>query len=180
MDVRAGGKVVRRVPAHTWLVLVMHEWSLWLISDLISLFHFWEVFVDTTYIEVCGLRNFKKSLMHASRATIHKICMWLIAWRPASAPDPNKVVGHLPNERTCFTWFIIAHGAVATVWVMSPKYRRLPLIRGGLETMATSDENKQALVKYSKSVSNQYEEPVVENFRDYTNSILAGIGVDDD
>ena len=70
---------------------------------------------------------------------------------------------------------------------ISPKYRRLPLIRGGLEipievcvAMDNSDENKQALVKYTELVNNYYEEPAGENFRDNTSSILAGIGVDDD
>ena len=110
----------------------------------------------------------------------------IAAWKRASAPNPAKVVGHLPNEISRFTWFIIAHGAVVTVRVVSPKYRRSPLIRGGLEipievcvAMANSDENKQALVKYTVLVNDHYEEPAGENFRDYTSSILAGIGVDD-
>ena len=77
------------------------------------------------------------------------------------------------------------HGAVVTVSVISPKYRRSPLIHGGLEipiqvcvAMANSDENKQALVKYTELANNHYEEPVLDNFWDYTNHILAGIRVD--
>ena len=104
------------------------------------------------------------------------------AWNCASVPDPNKVVGHLPNEISHFTWFIIAYGAVVTVQVISPKYRRSPLIRGGLDipievcaSMANSDENKQALAKYTELVKNHYEEPIGKNFWDYTCSILAGI-----
>ena len=39
----------------------------------------------------------------------------IAAWKRASVPDPNKVVGHLQNEISRFTWFIIAHGADFTV-----------------------------------------------------------------
>ena len=46
--------------------------------------------------------------------------------------------------------------------------------------MANSDENKQALDKYTELVNDHYEEPVGENFRDSTSSILARIGVNDD
>ena len=109
----------------------------------------------------------------------------IAAWNHASVPDPNKVVGHLPNEISHFTWFIITHGAVVTVQVISPKYRRSPLIHGGLDipmevcaSMANSDENKQALAKYTELVNDHYEEPTGENYRDYTCSIPAGIGGD--
>ena len=45
--------------------------------------------------------------------------------------------------------------------------------------MANSDEDKQALDKYTELVNVHYEEPVGRNFPEYTSSILAGIGVDD-
>ena len=56
----------------------------------------------------------------------------ITAWKRASLLDPNKVVGHIPNATSHFTWFIIAHGAVVTVRVVSLKHRRSPLISGGL------------------------------------------------
>ena len=37
------------------------------------MFDFYVVFVDTMNIEACGLQQFKNSLMHARRATIHTI-----------------------------------------------------------------------------------------------------------
>ena len=92
------------------------------------------------------------------------------------------MVGHIPNELSRF-----ARGPVATERVVSLKHRRSPLIHGGLEipvevcvVMANSDENKQALDKHTELVNDHYKEPVRENFRDYTSSILAGIRVDDD
>ena len=84
-------------------------------------------------------------------------------------------------------WFIIAHGAAITIRVVAVQYRRSPLIRGGLEipvevcvAMDNSNENARALHKYIDFVNDHYEEPVGENFRDYTDSILSGLGVDDD
>ena len=109
------------------------------------------------------------------------------ACKCASAPNPDKVVGHITNEISRFTWFIIAHEAVVTVWVVSVKHKRSSLICGALEipievcvVMANSDENKQALDKYIELVNDHHEEPGGGNFQDYTSSILAGIGVDDD
>ena len=49
---------------------------------------------------------------------------------------------------------------------------------GNCVAMANSDENKQALAKYTELVNDHYEEPVRENFWDYTNHICAGIRVD--
>ena len=153
---------------------------------------------DLTVRFLCGLRGYhvyrsvwtpkQQEVLDARQESNNPYDPYAIAaWNRASAPDPNKVVGHLPNEISRFTWFIIAHGAVVTVRVISPKYRRSPLIRGGLEipievcaSMANSDENKQALAKYTELVNDHYEEPTGENFRDYTSSILARIGVDDD
>ena len=43
------------------------------------------------------------------------------------------VVGHLPREISRFTRFIILHGATVKVKVSNTKYRRSPLIQGGLE-----------------------------------------------
>ena len=43
------------------------------------------------------------------------------------------VVGHLPREISRFTRFIILHGATVKVKVSDTKYRRSPLIQGGLE-----------------------------------------------
>ena len=76
----------------------------------------------------------------------------------------------------------MAHEAVVTVRVVSLKHRRSPLIREVLDipievcvVMAKSDEKEQALDKYTELVNDHYEEPVGENFRDYTISILAGV-----
>ena len=106
----------------------------------------------------------------------------IATWKRASAPDPDEVVSHIPNVISHFTWFIIAHGAVVTVRVVSVKHRRLPLIHEGLEmpieacvVMANSNENKQALDKYIELVNNHCEEPVGDNF-----GTKQGIGVDND
>ena len=83
--------MLRRGP-HTWSVsrmrssTVVHEWSPWPISH----FGFCVVFEDTTYTEVCGLRNHKKFLMHARRATIHTISMRLPPGNVHEHPVPTK------------------------------------------------------------------------------------------
>ena len=77
------------------------------------------------------------------------------------------VVGHLPREISRFTRFIILHGATVKVKVSDTKYRRSPLIQGGLEIpvevevqMENSSENQQALSKYQTLVAENYHEPV--------------------
>ena len=110
----------------------------------------------------------------------------LAAWRCASPPDSNKVVGHLPNKIFCFTYFIIAHWAVVTVWVIFHEYMKLPLIcgarAGGTYWSQCSNgqlwrEQASSIAKYTELVSDHYEEAVGENFQVYTSSILAGNGV---
>ena len=73
------------------------------------------------------------------------------------------VVGHLPREISMFTRFIILHGATVKVKVSDTKYRRSPLIQGGLEIpvevevqMENSSENQQALSKYQTLVAENY------------------------
>ena len=64
---------------------------------------------------------------------------------------------------------------------------RSPLICGGLEIpvevcaiMANLNENTQALHRHIDFVNDHYEEPVGENFRDHTDSILGADDDDDD
>ena len=139
---------------------IMHEWSPWPISR----FDYCVVFEDTTYTEVCGLKNHKKFLIHARRATIHTIGMRLPPGNVHSAPDPDKVVCHIPNEISHFTTYPWRAADTIELCVV----------------MANSDETKPALDKYTELVNDHYEEPIGENFRNYTDSILAGIGVDND
>ena len=78
------------------------------------------------------------------------------------------VVGHLPREISRFTRFIILHGATVKVKVSNTKYRRSPLIQGGLEIpievelhMENSAENQQALSKYLTLRAENYYEPQI-------------------
>ena len=120
---------------------------------------------DVTLRFLCGLRGYhvyrsvwtpkSQEVFDARQESNNLYDRYAIAaWKRASAHDPDKVVGHVPNEFSRFTWFIIAHGTIVTARVVSLKHRRSPLIRGGLEipikvcvVMANSDENKQTLDK---------------------------------
>ena len=95
------------------------------------------------------------------------------------------VVGHLPREISRFTRFIILHGATVKVKVSETKYRRSPLIQGGLEIpvevevqMENSSENEQALSKYQTPVAENYHEPVNGKYVDATPDILKALDCD--
>ena len=97
------------------------------------------------------------------------------------------VVGHLPREISRFTRFIILHGATVKVKVSDTKYRRSPLIQGGLEIpvevevqMENSSENQQALSKYQTLVAENYREPVNGNYVDATPDILKALDCEDE
>ena len=84
------------------------------------------------------------------------------------------IVGQLPREISRFTRFIILHGATVKVKVSDTKYRRSPLIQGGLEIpvevevqMENSSENQQALSKYQTLVAENYHEPVNGKYVEY-------------
>ena len=89
------------------------------------------------------------------------------------------IVGHLPREFSRFTRFIILHGATVKVKVSDTKYRRSPLIQGGLEIPVevevqkeNSSENQQALSKYKTLIAENYHEPVNGKYVDATPDIL--------
>ena len=97
------------------------------------------------------------------------------------------VVGHLPREISRFTRFIILHGATVKVKVSDTKYRRSPLIQGGLEIpvevevqMENSSENQQALSKYQTLVAENYHEPVNGKYVDATPDILKALDCEDE
>ena len=97
------------------------------------------------------------------------------------------VVGHLPREISRFTRFIILRGATVKVKVSDTKYRRSPLIQGGLEIpvevevqMESSSENQQALSKYQTLVAENYHEPVNGKYVDATPDILKALDCEDE
>ena len=97
------------------------------------------------------------------------------------------VVGHLPREISRFTRFIILHGATVKVKVIDAKYRRSPLIQGGLEIpvevevqMESSSENQQALSKYKTLIAENYQEPVNGKYVDATPDILKALYPEDE
>ena len=87
-----------------------------------------------------------------------------------------------PREISRFTRFIILHGATVKVKVSDTKYRRSPLIQGGLEIpievevqMENSSENQQALSKYKTLIAENYHEPVGGKYVDATPDILKAL-----
>ena len=79
------------------------------------------------------------------------------------------------------------HGATVKVKVNDTKYRRSPLIQGGLEIpvevevqMENSSENQQALSKYKTLIAENYHEPVNGKYVDATSDILKALYSEDE
>ena len=99
----------------------------------------------------------------------------------------SSTIGHLPNEISRITRFIIHYGATVTVRVISTNHRRSPLVQGGLEIpvevsvmMNSSETNSVALTKYEELVKGSYKEPVDGTFDDITGKILKELDSDSD
>ena len=78
------------------------------------------------------------------------------------------VVGHLPQDISRFTRFIILYDAVVSAKVVDEKYRRSPLIQGGLEipaqvsiNMEYSDMNKRVINKYEALTNEHYKKSLL-------------------
>ena len=73
---------------------------------------------DLTFRFLCGLRLYhvyrnvwtpkQQEFLDARQESNNPYDRYAIAaWNRATAPSPNKVVGHFPNEIFRFTWYII-------------------------------------------------------------------------
>ena len=65
------------------------------------------------------------------------------------------VVGHMPWEISCYTWFATDVGAYITAQVVSTNTKRSPLTQGGLEIeikVTVIWENKKNLKIFADSV----------------------------
>ena len=77
----------------------------------------------------------------------------------------EKIVGHLPLEVSRATKFLLDRGAIVTATLSSTKYRRSPLIQGGLEIaclvtakMIATQKNKLLLDRYRLFALENYKE----------------------
>ena len=105
-----------------------------------------------------------------------------------------SIVGHIPNEISRYTRYIVEHGASVDAFVRATHHRPSPLIQGGLEIpiklvmkLTDNEVNSVKLQKYRKFGDENYREPVDGKFADDTERILkligaqnAGPGEDDD
>jgi hypothetical protein len=98
-----------------------------------------------------------------------------------------SVVGHLPRKISRFTYYIIIHGGRVSCQVISVRYRRSPLVQGGLEIpvrviidMDIADSNTQVLKKYEELVVVYYKEPENGTFNDVTASVFAALSGDEE
>ena len=80
----------------------------------------------------------------------------------------DSVVEHLPREMSRYTRFLISRGGNLKVTVVDSKYRRSPLIQGGLEILATvcieihyTSKNVSVLERYKKLVNENYKEHIM-------------------
>ena len=92
----------------------------------------------------------------------------------------DSVVEHLPREISRYTRFLISRGGKVKVTVADSKFRRSPLIQGGLEIPVTvcieihyTSKNVSMLERYKKLMNENYKEPKKNgNFDDCTKDIL--------
>ena len=91
----------------------------------------------------------------------------------------DSIVGHLPREISGYTRLLISRGGNVKVTVVDSKYRRSPLIQGGLKFPVTvcieiysTSKNVSVLVRYKKLVNENYKKPYNGNFDDCTKEIL--------
>ena len=82
-----------------------------------------------------------------------------------TAPS-GTIVGHLPLEISRITKYILDRGAVVTAIITSNRYRKSPLVQGGLEvpcrirvTLPTSVLNCRLMDRYESLHGDLYEEP---------------------
>ena len=99
----------------------------------------------------------------------------------------DSIVGHLPREISRFTRFLISRGGMVKVTVDDSKYRRSPLIQGGLEIPVTvhieldsTPRNVTVLERYKQLVNESYKEPVNGKFQDCTKDVLKDLLEDSD
>ena len=99
----------------------------------------------------------------------------------------DSIVGHLPREISRFTRFFISRGGTVKVMVVDSKYRRSPLIQGGLEIPVTvhieldsTPRNVSVLERYKKLVNENYKEPINGNFENCTKDVLRDLLEDTD
>ena len=78
----------------------------------------------------------------------------------------NRTVGHLPMEISRATKFLLDRGAIFTTQLRSSRFRRSPLVQGGLEIPCTvtaeiidTVTNNTLLDRYKELVHELYEEP---------------------
>ena len=81
----------------------------------------------------------------------------------------EKIIGHLPREISRPTKFLLARGAVMHAELSSDKYRKSPLVQGGLElsckayvSMPPTVLNENLISRYKSLVASLYVEPPKE------------------
>ena len=81
----------------------------------------------------------------------------------------EKIVGHLPREISRPTKFLLARGAVMHAELSSDKYRKFPLVQGGLKlsckvyvSMPPTVLNENLISRYKSLVASLYVEPPKE------------------
>ena len=83
------------------------------------------------------------------------------------------------QEISRYKRFLVSRGGNVKVTIVDSKYRRSPLIQGGLEIPVTvcieidsTSKNVSVLERYKKLVNENYKEPNNGNFDDCTKDIL--------
>ena len=147
---------------------------------------------------LCGLRGYHEYrliwnpavnevlVVHPERNNVHDRYA-IAAKKTLPGIVRPTIVGHLPREVSRLTFFLILHGARVSCQVVDARYRRSPLIQGGLEIpietiveMDACEQNMLAMNKYEALVQEYYKEPVDGVFEDVTASILEGLQSEDD
>lgn len=80
----------------------------------------------------------------------------------------GNIRGHLPQEIARITKFLLDRGAKLTLTLTSDRYRRSPLVQGGLEipclvkiVMINTNKNNKILDRYLELINTFYTEPTL-------------------
>ena len=84
--------------------------------------------------------------------------------------EEDKTIGHLPREISRATYFLLLRGAEVTARIATEKYRRSPLVQGGLEigcklivVMPPTHLNEKLLDRFKNILEQSYLQPSEDN-----------------
>ena len=92
------------------------------------------------------------------------------------------IIGHIPREISCHVWYAMAKGAEVTARVINTKWKRSPLIQGGVEILIILNvewDNANGIRTLKEKVESvNFPVGEDEEYKDDSKEILKSIGVE--